>query len=217
MAAITGPYIPLNNLVYYLDPYNTKSYPGSGTTAYNLIDNQTSTLSNISYSSTSFSNAGSGVIASGQSYNLSLTAGFTLMIWLNLTNRNGGYFNYISGSNSINLQTGGLTQMRWETYGTGGDLYSNTTVPLNTWTCWIGAFSGTGVAGGSATSSLYLNGVLDNSNTLSGPVSNNATFQVGNQGAPCNGLIGPTAFWNRELLAPEVRQVYIALKSRYGL
>jgi len=217
MSFTIGPSIPLSNLVYYLDPFNIKSYSGSGSTAYNLIDNLPSTLSSISYASGSFSNATAGAISSGASYNLSLTNGFTVMQFLNLNSRTGGFFNYISGSNSINLYAGNLTQLRWETYGSGGDLYSNTTIPLNQWHCWTCTFAGVPTGGQTATSSIYYNGILDNSGTLSGPSSNNSTFQVGVQSGPCNGLIGPTLFWNTALSASQVRASYIALKGRYGL
>ena len=138
------------------------------------------------------------------------------MIWINLNNLNGGYFNYISGSNSIYLYTGGLTKMQFQTYAST-TLSSNASVQTGVWQCWSGAFGGTGVAGGSATASLYLNGNLDNSATQAGPVTNNASIQFGYQGAPCNGLIGPCLFWNREVLAPEQREIYIAMKNRYGL
>ena len=217
MASTFGPQIPLTNLAYYLDPYNNKSYSGSGSTAYNLIDNLPSTLSSVTYASASFSNATAGAIVSGASYNLNLATGFTVMQFLNLNSRTGGFFNYVSGSNSVNLYAGNLTQMRWQTYGTGGDLYSNTQIPLNTWHCWTGTFAGVASGGSTAVSSLYYNGVLDNSATVSGPSSNNATFQVGVQSGPCNGLIGPTLFWNTALSASQVRAAYVALKGRYGL
>jgi hypothetical protein len=217
MASRFGPYVSLTNLAFYIDPLNVKSYPGSGTTAYNLIDNQTATLSGVTTSGGAFSNAGSGVIAGTASYNLSLSGGYTLIQFMNLTSRQGGYFNYVSGSNSINLYSGGLTQMRWETYGSGGDIYSNTTIPTGVWHSWAGTFSGTGSAGGSGTSKIYYNGILDNSGTVSGATSNNATFQLGYQGGAMNGLLGPSLFWNRVLTDSEVRAVHVALKGRYGI
>ena len=214
-----GPYIPMQSLVYYLDPYNTqKCYAGSGTTAYNLIDNSPATLSNIAHSSASFSNSGSGAITSSASYNLSLTGGFTMMQFLNLTSAQGGFVNYVSGSNQIDFYAGGLTQMRWDTYSTGGSLYSSTAIPTGKWACWTGTFSGVSVSGTNGISSIYYNGVLDStSTTIAGPASNNATFQVGVYSAPCNGLIGPTLFWNTALTASQVRAAFVALKGRYGL
>jgi hypothetical protein len=217
MASTFGPNISLTNLAFYVDPLNVKSYPGSGTAATNLIDNTGATLSSITYSGGAFVNAGGGLIAGATSYNLSLSGGFTVMQFLNLSTRQGGYFNYISGSNSINLYSGGLTQMRWQTYSTGGDLYSNTAIPTGVWHSWCGTFAGTGTAGGSAVSSLYYNGILDNSSTVAGANANNATMQIGYQGGSCNGSIGPTLFWNRVLTASEVRAVHVALKGRYGI
>jgi len=125
MASRFGPYIPLTNLVFYVDPLNVKSYPGSGTTAYNLIDNQTATLSNVTFSGGAFSNVGTGVVAGTASYNLSLSGGYTVIQFMNPTTRQGGYFNYLSGSNSITMSSLGLNNMKWQTYASGGDLYSD--------------------------------------------------------------------------------------------
>ena len=217
MASTFGPNVSLTNLVFYIDPLNVKSYPGSGTAATNLIDNTGATLSSITYSGGAFVNAGGGVIAGATSYNLSLTAGYTVMQFMNLNTRQGGYFNYISGSNSITLYSAGLNNMTWTTYGSGGTLYSATTIPLNTWHSWTGTFSGTGSAGGAGTANLYLNGILDNTASQAGATSNNATMQIGYQSGSCNGSIGPTLVWNRELSASEVRAVHVALKGRYGI
>jgi len=217
MASRFGPYIPLTNLVFYVDPLNVKSYPGSGTTAYNLIDNQTATLSNVTFSGGAFSNVGTGVVAGTASYNLSLSGGYTVIQFMNPTTRQGGYFNYLSGSNSITMSSLGLNNMKWQTYASGGDLYSNTTIPTGVWHSWTGTFSGTGSAGGSGTSKLYLNGILDNTATVAGATTNNATFQLAYQGGAMNGLLGPSLFWNRALSDSEVRAVHVALKGRYGI
>lgn len=217
MAIIEGTYIPLSSLVLMADPRNVKCYPGSGTAATNQIDNTGLTLSSITYNSGYWVNAAAGVVQSNVSYNLSLTAGFTVIQWLNLTSRVGGTFSYTSGSNAINLYMGGANQMRWETYLAGGDLNSNTTMPLNTWFMIAGSFSGTGAAGGSGISKIYYNGILDNYNTLAGTASNGANFQIGLHSGAMQGSIGPTLFYNRQLSDNEIRQTFNAYKTSFGL
>lgn len=217
MAIIEGTYIPLSGLALMADPRNTKCYPGSGTAAVNQIDNLGMTLSNITYNSGYWVNAAAGVIQTNATYNLSLSAGFTVIQWLNLTSRVGGTFSYTSGSNAINLYMGGANQMRWQTYLAGGDLNSNTTMPLNTWFMIAASFSGTGAAGGSGTSRIYYNSILDNTNTLAGTASNGANIQIGLHSGAMQGSIGPTLFYTRQLSDNEVRQTYNAFRTSFGL
>lgn len=213
---VNGPYVPLTGLVLMADPRNSKCYSGAGTAAYNQVDNGALTLSSIGYNGGYWTNAAAGAVVSG-TYNLSLSSGYTVIQWLNLTTTSGGFFSYTSGSNAINLYAGGSTQMRWETYLTGGDLNSNTLIPTGTWAMWAGSFSGTGAAGGSGTSKLYYNGNLDASGTLAGTASNSATFQIGVHSGPMNGSIGPTLFYNRALSDVEVRNVFHAYRRSFGL
>jgi hypothetical protein len=218
MATIAGPYVPLNNLVLTLDPRNTKCWNQSGSSAVNQIDNSGVTLSSITLGSqNSFNNNAAGAIQTNSSYNLSLLAGCTVVQWLNLTSRAGGTFNYSSAPQNIFLYMGGGTAMQWSTYQTGGTLNSNTTVPLNTWHMWAATFSGAVTNGGSGTSNIYYNGILDNTGTVNGTVSQNAVFQVGIYSAPCQGNIGPTMFWNRALSAAEIRSVFQSHRSYYGI
>lgn len=213
---VNGTYVPLNNLVFMADPRNSKCYSGAGTTAYNQVDNGALTLASIGYNSGYWTNAAAGAVVSG-SYSLSLTSGYTVVQWLNLTTTAGGTFSYTSGSNAINMYMGGSTRMRWETYLAGGDLTGNQVLPTSTWFMIAGSFSGTGSAGGSGTSKIYYNGNLDASGTLAGASSNAATIQVGVHSGPMNGSIGPTMFWNRALTDTEVRNVFQAFRTSFGI
>lgn len=213
---VNGTFVPLSGLVLMADPGNSKCYTGAGTTAYNQTDNTALTLSSIGYNGGAWTNAAAGVVVS-PAYTLSLSSGFTVVQWLNLTTTAGGTFSYTSGSNAINMYMGGATKMRWETYLTGGDLNGNQVLPTSTWFMIAGSFSGTGSAGGSGTSKIYYNGNLDASGTLAGTASNAATFQIGLHSGPMNGSIGPTMFYNRALSDTEVRNIFHAFRRRFGV
>jgi hypothetical protein len=70
---------------------------------------------------------------------------------------------------------------------------------------------------------LYINGVLNNTSTLSSPTANSsAGLWVGSRFVVSNasffsGNIATTSIYNRSLSAAEVQQNYNALKSRFGL
>jgi len=217
MSVAIGPFIPLSGLAFMADPRNTKCYPGTGTAAFNQIDNQGLTLSSASaWSGNYFTPGAAFTIASNNAYSLSMTSGYTVIQFMNLISRAGGTFGYTSGSNTANLYMGNATNMRWQTYLTGGDLTSNSTVPLNTWHCWAGSFSGTGSAGGTATSKLYYNGVLDAQNNVAGSASIAGNFQIFYSGPP-NGSIGPTLFYNRVLSDLEVKTCFQAYRASFGI
>jgi len=218
MAINIGPYVPLSGLVYMADPRNSKCYPGTGTTAYNQIDNSALTLSSASaWSGNYFTPNASYAITSNNAYNLSLSSGYSVIQFMNLTSRAGGTFGYTSGSNTAYMYMGNGNNMLWGTYlSPVTTLQSNTTVPLNQWHSWAGTFSGTGTPGGTATAKIYYNGILDNQATQAGSASNNASIQLFYSGPP-NGQLGPTLFYNRVLSDSEVRSVFQAYRSYFGL
>ena len=220
MAVINGAYVPLGGLVLMADPRNSKCYPGSGTSAINQMDNSLFTLSSITYSGGNWYNSAGGTIISNNSYNLTLGSGYTVVQWLNVpsTNPTGGSFGFTNGNNTANFYMGGASTMRWETYLTGGDLSSNTTFKANTWGMWAGTFSGTATSGGVATSSIYYNGDLDNTSaSKQGANAINATFQLGIYSGPMTGYLGPTLFYSRALSQPEIKLIFNAYRSNFGL
>jgi hypothetical protein len=76
-------------------------------------------------------------------------------------------------------------------------------------------------AGGSA-SKTYLNGVLEASSSIYTPNTSNTALTVGSSGrsasiAKFSGDISQVKFYQRELSANEIKQIYDSQKSRYGL
>jgi hypothetical protein len=217
MSINIGPFIPLSGLVFMADPRNTKCYPGTGTAAYNQIDNQALTLSSSSaWSGNYFTPGAAYTISSNNSYSLTLSSGYTVIQFMNLTTKAGGTFGYTSGSNTANLYMGNGNVMQWGSYLTGGTLSSNTTVPTGVWHSWAGSFSGTGSPGGTGTSKIYYNGVLDNQGSLAGSASIAGNFQLFYSGPP-NGQLGPTLFYSRVLSDTEVRTVFQAYRTSFGI
>lgn len=76
-------------------------------------------------------------------------------------------------------------------------------------------------AGGSA-SKTYLNGVLEASSSIYTPNTSNTALSIGVSGRPSSinkftGDISQVKFYQRELSATEIKQIYDSQKSRYGL
>ena len=76
-------------------------------------------------------------------------------------------------------------------------------------------------AGGSS-SKTYLNGVLEASSSIYTPNTSNTSLSVGTSGRPSsinkfNGDLSQVKFYQSELSAAEIKQIYDSQKSRYGL
>ena len=76
-------------------------------------------------------------------------------------------------------------------------------------------------AGGSA-SKTYLNGILEASSSVYTPNTSNTALTIGSSGrsssiAKFSGDISQVKFYQRELSAEEIKQIYDSQKSRYGL
>jgi hypothetical protein len=76
-------------------------------------------------------------------------------------------------------------------------------------------------AGGSS-SKTYLNGVLEASSSIYTPNTSNTSLSIGTSGRPSainkfNGDVSQVKFYQSELSAAEIKQIYDSQKSRYGL
>jgi hypothetical protein len=117
-------------------------------------------------------------------------------------------------STSALLKSAGATTMTWSTAASGGDLASNNIFVSGQWAMWCGTYAGGST---SATSSIYYNGNLDNSATKTGVVSGSSTIAVGLAGSFSTSTVGPTLFYNRALTATEVRLIFQAYRTSFGL
>ena len=210
-------------LSLYLNAKNTTSYPGTGTTWYDLSGNgYNSTLSNVTYSSAnngSFSFNGSNSIVKTPSIPNTGVGGNTSVSWSAWVypTTNSGTIMYMSsdaGGGGWNMPPLYFTNKRFI-----GSVYNNATISdvtdftINTW------YNVTLVYDGSArTSKLYVNGALVNSATnqnFSGPGSNAYMFLGLMNGGCCNNgnnftgsMSSFMAYGGKALSAAEVLQNY---------
>jgi hypothetical protein len=94
------------------------------------------------------------------------------------------------------------------------DIYiGSTTLSLNTWYC--GAVTFSNVSGWK----LYLNGILDGSNSNTTTFNNDGELRIGAFGNPNNfsGRIPLALVYNRALSAYEIKQNFDFYRTRYGI
>jgi len=226
----SGPQIITNGLQLNLDAGDSSSYPGSGTTWYDLSgNNNNGTLVNgPTYSS---ANGGSIVFDGTNDYvaeTSSLSDAFwqgnwTASFWVNFDSLNTG--NY-TGDRPL-LQHGSSSTRRGLHlnqrnsrihFGLYGDDLGGTNV-LSTGTWYNVVFT---LNNSSYVKQIYLNGVLDNSHTGGGAYAGTGTNtricgKVLNFGLFFDGFMSSCSFYNRVLTASEITQNYNALKGRFGL
>ena len=209
-----SPSIVMNNLVLCLDAGNSKSYPGSGTTWYNLIPGGVNgTLTN----GPTYSSANGGVIVLDGVNDY-------IDVPINLTNTNytimGAARYVVVGGRTFSGQSNNWLMGHWSS--------STQNHFANGWVSGVGAgpsdtnwrsYATTGNFSGDSWA-LYVNGVLDagpNSGGSNGPNG----FSIGRY-APgnseySNSHISFLICYNRILTAAEIQQNYNALRGRFGI
>ena len=215
-----GPDIVQDGLVFAMDPGSTRSYAGTGTTAYNIINNTSGTLENgVTFSTANggyfdfdgtddyisdFSNTG---ITHG-------TSNFSYFFWINL-----------QGKPSLGtiLENGSWTSCILIRYNTDGIvLYSMSTFigkfsfdpALDTW-------NNVGFVRNGNYIQFYLNGVYVSQLAFTATVAPSANIFIGtSQHATyqCfNGYIATATIYTKNLSTAEITQNYNAQRTRFGL
>jgi hypothetical protein len=232
LPTFTIPNIVTSNLVFWYDPSDPTSYPGSGTTISNLASTSLAgSMSNITYTDPYFTyNGTSSTTSVADNALLEPGAGdFTLEAWV--------YYSAIAGSSRVILgKTDGGNAADWgyglrtgangSTFLEVGNGTTSITSPAYTvttgqWYHIVGVW--TNVASNSMT--LYVNGVSQGSNSHSfasvknttrplffGSFDGGATF-----GQWFNGRMGATRMYNSALTAGQVLQNYNANRGLYGI
>jgi hypothetical protein len=218
-----GQNIVTNGLVLNLDSANKDSYPGTGTTWYDLSGNGNNgtLLNGVAFNA----NKNGGVmyfddtddtVSIGNSSLFSITNAMTVFAWVNPSSTSGwdGIFGgSISGFVHFQLYFGTINVY---IYGpnvsySNNDSYS---VPANAWISIGFTYDGT-------TLKVYVNGSqLATTVPGSGNVNSNSDVRVGwayDTSRVFGGFIGTTQVYNRALSATEVLQNYNAQKIRFGL
>jgi Concanavalin A-like lectin/glucanases superfamily len=226
MSSINGPAGITNSLVLALDAANVKSYPGSGTTWYDVsgfnnhatVENGTPTWGNTgSYANGSF-NLNSANFRTANSFGGLST--FTIDAWFQPTSfpNNSGcvvsdyypsYVNYKIGYDGGSSMSGGIYNAGW--------YYSPSISPaLNTW-C-NATFTWTGNSG---TASIYQNGTLTGTSNLAvAGASSNSGIRIGRRWDIADYFLGYVAtvkIYSRALSFTEIAQLFNATRKRFGV
>ena len=227
MAISYNPSSVTSGLVLCLDAANTKSYPGSGTTWTDLsgLGNNGTLVNGVGYSgdnlgSLNFDGVNDYV---GTDYTATFQD-FTLCAFVKANNPGGKFWENIVDNHDIDSSDwcritfkGGKPSLEIDANSVRSSVTSSQSASSNQWYNIIGVRNGT-------TGYLYINGVLDKQNSVTGNVisaDTDSQFVVGNISRPLlliegwNGNISQVSIYNRALTAAEIQQNYNALKSRY--
>lgn len=225
MATNYSPKVVTDGMVLYLDAANGRSYPGSGTTWYDLSDtghsialtNGPSYLSDVNGSFLFDGVNDYGVIPYSDSLNNTNT---TMSVWIKST--------FIVGPRARHYIFDGLShytmifvdepyEINFVVRVSGSyiyAIYSDVSVSSDSWINIVGTYDGEYV-------NLYVNGVLEASTYRAGVI--NSASGVGRVmdyiGGTYNteGLASSFMMYNRGLTAGEVKQNFDAARSRFGL
>jgi len=223
MGFYRGPNIVTDELKFALDAGSTRSYAGSGTTAYNIINNTSGTLNNgVGFGTSNggyFDFDGTDDYISNFS-NTGITHGtsnFSYSFWLNLQGK---------GALDTILENGSWTNcllIRYSGQNTPGvEIYSMSTYigkftfdpALSTWNNIMFIRSGNFI-------NFYINGVYQSALGFNKNIIPTANIFIGTSqhsvGQTFNGYIATAHIYTKALSATEIQQNYNAQKSRFGL
>jgi hypothetical protein len=217
--------IVTNGLMVYLDAANTRSYPGTGNTWYDLIGNRNFTLQN----NPSFiaDSAGGSIrfTAASQHYassssSLPLMTRFTVEVWHYYTGNNSGLYPsivtelYPGSTLQINYVLGGVDGLTIGFYNSAWNLSSAYTLTAGNWYHLVGNFDGANLR-------LYVNGVNQVTTANTGtPTANTGGIRLMRRwdyDEYWGGHLSTVKIYNRALTSQEIVQNYNATKGRFGL
>jgi hypothetical protein len=213
-----GPIEATDGLVLHLDAANTRSYPGSGNTVYDLSGSgNTSALTNgptyLSSNLGAFVLDGSNdyILVNSQANILSKTA-YTKIAYIYISNF-ATVNNIISGgfSGQHAFWMFGTVRLNAGHNGSWATVVGATTLSLNTW--YFAAVTYSNSTGWK----LYLNGREDGTSADTTTFTGNQEISIGSYSTANNftGRIASVQVYNRALTATEIFQNYHATKGRY--
>ena len=213
-----GPIEATDILVFHLDAANTRSYPGSGNTVYDLSGSgNTSALTNgPTYNS---SNLGSFVLDGSNDYilvnsqaNILSKTAYTKIAYIYISNFS-TVNNIISGgfSGQHAFWMFGTDKLNAGHNGAWNTVVGATSLSLNTW--YFAAVTYSNSTGWK----LYLNGREDGTSASTTTFTGNQEISIGSYSTANNftGRIASVQVYNRALTATEIFQNYHATKGRY--
>ena len=238
MACHGGPNLVEDNLVFFLDAGNTKSYPGTGDTWTDMMGTNNGTLTD---GPTFSSDNGGSIVFDGDNDDVELGSidssnvlslndpaggGLTISFAINWTQAGDNYpriFNRSSGGNGangwslyVNRTSNNVGKIRMKV-NNSYNITSTSNVTPATWEIWtlthVNATDGEWVC--------YKNGISNASGTQTYSIPDTTTTaQIGSWHGVDREFKGQIPFvmvYDRALSAVEVKQNFDALKVRYGL
>ena len=212
------------NLQFYVDAGLTSSYPGTGTTWYDISGNSRNlTMNSLSYSS----NDGGYIIFDGShtadsvaTYSINFSNGFTVESVAKFSGSGQeGLFAFNGNGEFINVQAQ-ETNIRWEV-DQGSSFETTNSLTSSTWYHVTCVYEGTS-NGSSATARIYINGVENNTGSLYADrtgtsQSQTSNFELGLHDGNLTGNIALSRMYNKVLSPSEVLQNFNYTKDRFGL
>jgi hypothetical protein len=214
-------------LVFYADAGNPDSYPGTGTTWYDISGNgydvTAQNSGDISWNANGYfetgatgwwTGAGGAAIPTGNDpYSMVVWA--NVSSWLDRGMVSIGGFNVVNQSNAFRtFSPTGLGSFRHYWWGNDLDATSNTAnLALNTWFMAVAQFDGT-------TREIWANVTQLATDTPVGHNVTSSTIQIAKTAGTeylNNGKIGQVWIYDRALTAGEILQNFDAGRSRYGV
>lgn len=219
-----------SGLELWYDPSNSASYPGSGTTLYDLSSSGVNaTISgSLTDAGNWFTFTGSQSIQTGNLSGLSAGWQHTLEVWVNASAVGSVFSDTGSGPTNTGYHTTGLeiysagpfylsNAMLWN--GTATTRVGGGTVSLNTWYQIVRVYNGSNTAYG------YVNKVKSSTTSITWSTpspgwylnfgASDSTYFA--SGAAFQGKLGVIRLYNRALTDAEVTENYNVTKSLYGL
>jgi len=212
-------YNPASNsdkLVFCVDAGNLKSYPGSGTTLYDIGGgNKSAGFSPAVFNSNGIDFSANAAPNFGTT-TLDVSSGYTCIIIAKWSNFSGGSFHLNQSPMYINFYSGNNAKLRWETYA-GNAMRTSASLVANQITYVAGTFSGTSTAGGSGTAKTYINGSLDNTATINSGPSVSGNLILGSYAGNFSGTIYYFSLHTKEFTSAEISQNFNAIRKRFGI
>ena len=226
MGRITGGTFPIttDRIYLLLDSTNQNSYPGTGTTWYDLIGNNNAVMSNISYSLDNFGSFnfnGSSSFAQVPFNSWNFNASMSIMVVMrpkeNDGNRRNPFNIAYGGPGTWTHEPGGEINCFYGTSGVNTDPYvslASSTISQNEWA--IMCFTRD-----PSTVRWYKNGIVtsEGGNPYGASVNTGTSDILIGSGyvSPYLGNINFVAIWNKALTANEVLQTTDAIKYKFNL
>ena len=226
MATIYSPKIPTNGLCFVMDPADKNCYGGSGTSATDTVNLTTNTLSDASIGTDTsgvfdLSDNSSGTLYIDLPTDMGYTTEVSFFSWFKRTTNTSvlGSYHIICGDGAFEMSIQKDSAYLRNGVTVNGTRYvanQGSTIGTNTWHC-------VGVTYTNYTKTAYIDGVsvgtqtCGSSGNLDSSVTNRRLGRYGTQSYAMRGNLGPFMVWDRVLSAKEVKDLFDAQRSRFGV